>query len=66
MTEALNCSRSFSFTCPVNSIITFNFKVVTLIFFVLAGYESKKMWSKFENVTPAYVTHGKKSLMKKI
>ena len=27
-------------------------KVVTLIFFVLAEQESKKMWSKFDNVTP--------------
>ena len=26
--------------------------MVPLIFFVLAGYESKKMWSKFDNVTP--------------
>ena len=28
-------------------------KVVTLIFYVLAEWESKKMWSKFDNVTPA-------------
>ena len=27
-------------------------KVVTLIFFVLPEQESKKMWSKFDNVTP--------------
>ena len=46
----LNCSRSFPCT------VTFVFKVVTLIFFVLAEYESKKMYSKFDNVTPAYGT----------
>ena len=46
-------SRSFSCTCLVNRIFTFAFKVITLIFFVFAEYESKKMWSKFDNVTPA-------------
>ena len=34
-------------------MIAFIFKVVTSIFFVLAEQESKKMWSKFDNVTPA-------------
>ena len=47
--STLNCSRSFSCTCFVNSIITFIFKVVTLIIFVLAECEPKKMWSKFDN-----------------
>ena len=32
----------------------FIFKVVTLKFFVLVEYESKKMWSKFDDVTLAY------------
>ena len=50
----LNYSRSFSCT------VTFIFKVVTLISFVLAEYESKKMCSKFDNVTPAYGTWWKK------
>ena len=35
------------------NLVTFIFKVFTLIFFVLAEYELKKMWSKFDNVTPA-------------
>ena len=26
-----------------------------MIFFLLAEYESKKMWSKCDNVTPAYL-----------
>ena len=43
----------FSCTCLVNSIIAFAFKVATLIFFVSAEYESKKMRSEFDNVTPA-------------
>ena len=34
-------------------MITFIFNVVTLIFCVLAEQESKKMCSKFANVTPA-------------
>ena len=34
-------------------MITFIFNMVTLIFCVLAEYESKKMWNKFANVTPA-------------
>ena len=34
-------------------MFTFIFRVVPLTFFVLAGEESKKMWSKFDNVTPA-------------
>ena len=33
-------------------MITFIFLVVTLIFGVLAEQESKKMWNKFDNVTP--------------
>ena len=36
----LNSCLSFSCTCLVSSIMTFIFKVVTLIFFVLVGYES--------------------------
>ena len=34
-------------------VITFIFKAVTLIFCVLAEYEPKNMWSKFDSVTPA-------------
>ena len=34
-------------------LMTFSFNVVTLVFYVLAEYESKKMWSKFANVTLA-------------
>ena len=37
-------------------MIMFILMVVTLIDFVLAEYESKKMWIKLENVTPAYGT----------
>ena len=44
------------FPVPVLYIIMFIFKVVTLIFFLLAEYESKKMWSKFDNVTVVYGT----------
>ena len=33
-------------------MITFIFNVVTLIFCVLSEWESRKMWSKFANVTP--------------
>ena len=33
-------------------MITFIFLVVALIFGVLAEQESKKMWNKFDNVTP--------------
>ena len=42
---------SFSCTYLVNSTIMFAFKVVKLIFFVSADYESRKMWSKFDNGT---------------
>ena len=56
----------FSCTCLVNSVITFVFKVVTLIFFVLAEYESKKMWSKFDNVTPLMEREEKSLIMMKI
>ena len=59
-------SYMFSCTCLVNSVITFVFKVVTLIFFVLAEYESKKMWSKFDNVTPLMEREEKSLIMKKI
>ena len=48
--------HSFSCNCFVNCIITFVFMVVTLIFFALAAYESKKMWSELDNITPAYGT----------
>ena len=34
-------------------MIIFSFNVVTLIFFVLAEQEPKKMWSKFDNLIPA-------------
>ena len=54
--STLNCCRSFTCTCLVNSTIMFIFKVVLLIFFVLAKYESKNMWSKFDKVTSAYRT----------
>ena len=37
-------------------LATFIVKVVTLIFLVLAEYELKKMWSKFDNGTPDYGT----------
>ena len=59
-------SYMFSCTCLVNSVITFVFKVVTLIFFMLAEYESKKMWSKFDNVTPLMEREEKSLIMKKI
>ena len=37
------CAEELKIVCFY--MITFIFKVVTLIFFVLAKYESKKMWS---------------------
>ena len=35
-------------------MITFIFNVVTFTFHMLAEYESKKIYSKFANVTPAF------------
>ena len=60
-------SRCFSCTYLVNSKITFVFKVVALMFFAPVEFESKKMRSKFNNVTLAYGTPAdKKCLIKKI
>ena len=58
----------FSLTYFVNSIITFIFQVVTLIFLVLAEYESKKIWIKFDNLdlTRRLMERDKKSMMRKI
>ena len=46
------CAEELKIVCF--RMFTFIFRVVPLIFFVLAGEESKKMWSKFDNVTPAW------------
>ena len=50
------CSEELNIVCFY--MITSICKVVTLIFYVLAEQESKKMWSKFDNVTPTLLKIG--------
>ena len=45
------CAQELKIVCFY--MMTFIFKLVTLIFFVLAEQESKKTWNKFDNVIPA-------------
>ena len=45
------CAEELKLVCFC--MITFIFNVVTLIFFVLAEMESKKMWSNCDSVNPA-------------